>query len=278
MMDLTRVLITGADGMIGSAIPWGIKTDRTTLDVTHPEQIKDAIATHRPAAILHLAALDIHASAERPFDAYRVNVFGTAHCVTLAVKYSLPFVFLSSGAVFNGQPKQIHDEDAAPDPINIFAQTKVLSEIIIRSHLPNALIIRTGWVFGGHQAYHRKFVDTAIERAKKDEPINAANDQWGSPTGITDLTTTIGSLIGESRTGLFHVVNGGAATAFDMAQEIVAALGSRSPVRSISARTTVKPGLERPASEALTSRFMTLRPWQDALRAYVRARASPSVS
>jgi hypothetical protein len=59
-----------------------------------------------------------------------------------------------------------------------------------------------------------------------------------------------------------------------MAQEVVGALGSRAEIRPARAAELHPRGPRRPASEALTSQVVTLRPWQEALREYVAGRAA----
>lgn len=264
--DLSRILITGADGMIGRAIPWGIKTDKNTLDVTDPAAIQQAITDYQPTALLHLAAIDIHAAEKDPFLAHQVNTVGTYHIAQAAQASNLPVFFLSSGALFNGSGRETHDETSQPQPINIFGQTKYLSEIILQSMLEKILIIRTGWVFGGHQAHHRKFVDIALAAVRDNKPLTAMTDQCGSPTYVHDLISAVEALIATPTYGIRHVVNDGVASAWDMAQEIAGILKKPAVIEPGSALTG---GIRRPASEGLRSQYQTLRPWPDALREYI---------
>lgn len=270
-LDLARMLVTGGEGMIGRALPFGRKLSRRDLDVRNAAQVADVVRAHAPSAILHLAALDIRQAEADPKNAYATNVLGTSHLARAAREHQIPFIFFSSGAVFGGGPGVVHDEEAEPDPVNIFGQTKWLAEMLLREMLDDHLIIRTGWVFGGHQAHHRKFVDLAIERARQGEPILAASDHWGSPTLVTDLVAELERLLQDGTRGLVHVVNAGVATGVDIARVIVETLGSRAEISPVRGTELPSPGPPRAVSEGLCSREQRLRPWPAALAAYVQS-------
>ena len=267
-----RVLITGGEGMIARAIPFGMKLTRRDCDVRDERAVQATVDARQPSAILHLAALDIRQAEADPAAAYATNVLGSYHLARAARAAGIPLVFLSSGAIFNGLPGARHHETALPDPVNIFGQTKLLAEHLVHQTLADALIIRTGWVFGGHQAHHRKFVDLALEKASRNEPLQATVDQWGSPTSVGDFVIELQRLLAEGVRGLRHVVNAGAANGVDIARVIVTTLGSRSEIIPVHAADLPNHGPRRPASEVLVSSFQRLPPWQEALRAYCVSR------
>lgn len=273
-IDLDRVLITGGDGMLGRAVLWGIKTDRSTLDVTDSEAVFTTVRQLQPSAILHLAALDIWRCEEDHLQAYRTNVLGTYHLANVAREIRAPLIFLSSGAVFNGAFGVIHDETAKPDPVNVYGQTKFLAELFILATVPDVLVVRTGWVFGGHQAHHRKFFDIAVEKALGNQTIDAVVDRWGSPTYLDDLLSALERLIVSRARGIVHVANRGAATGEDIARKIVSTLGSGSSIKQVKVAQLAACGKQplRAVSEVLASTTMSLRPWDAALHDYLRNR------
>jgi dTDP-4-dehydrorhamnose reductase len=269
--ELSRILITGAGGMIGRAVPFGIKLTRKQLDV------KDAAATDKifqeinPLAVLHLASLDIRTCESNPREALEVNVLATRRLALMCREARIPLVFLSSGAVFNGRKGQVFLESDEPDPINLYAQTKYLGERLISELLPNqALIIRAGWVFGGHGAHHKKFVDVARDQAINGETIQASDDQTGSPLYVMDLIDKLRLLILAEERGIVHLANTGVATAKQIADEIVRLLGSRSLVKAASSHEILDT-IRRSHTEALASAKHGLRPWKQSLAAYLKS-------
>lgn len=269
MIDEHSILITGGEGMIGRVWPEGLKPSQTQLDVCNQEQIEAYVQAKRPSAIVHLAALDIYQAETNPSLAINTNVLGTYHLAQAAAKSRIPFVFISSGAVFNGGPNDIHNEGSRPQPVNVFGYTKYISELLLQDIAEDILIIRTGWVFGGNQAHHRKFVDLVLEKARRDEPIEAVSDRWGSPTYVVDLVQEVSRLLQTGQRGLVHVINKGKASAYDMAKVIITSLQSRSELQEKKQADFAQTGPKRAVSEAMHSRVTSLRSWQEALKEYV---------
>jgi dTDP-4-dehydrorhamnose reductase len=279
--DFSKVLITGAGGMIGQAIPWGIKLTRNELDLTSPQSIQKAIDQHRPNCVLHLAGVDIRHCEKNPFLAYKTNVSGTYELASELKKRSIPVVFISSASIFNGPHGTLFDEKAKPEPLHIYGHTKVLSEQFLQCIIPDqSLVIRTGWIFGGHGAHFRKFVDVAIESAKSDQPITASSDQPGSPTYIKDFVQAIEDCISKKRTGIIHVFNSYhpnqiGVTAAEVAKIILECLPhSKSKLIIQSAKSILESNstgqiLRSPCEALSTIHNLKLRSWDLALREYV---------
>ncbi|HUS39693.1 MAG TPA: NAD(P)-dependent oxidoreductase, partial [Pirellulales bacterium] len=226
-LDPAQILVTGASGMVGRALSWGIKLTRGDLDVRDQDAVQQTIREMRPAAVLHLAALDIRQCEADPLAAIRTNVLGTRHVAQAGRDADIPVILLSSGAVFNGPAGTLHDENSRPDPVNIYGQSKQLAEIVLQETHENSLVVRTGWLFGGHQAHHQRFIERAIEQARRSDPILGTRDEQGSPTWIDDLEAEILRLISNGSRGIVHVVNAGIASGYDLALEIVRILDSR---------------------------------------------------
>lgn len=279
-VDRSGFVVTGAGGMIGSAVPWGRKLLRKDLDFENAAEVSSKLSLLKPKGILHLAGMDIRQCERNPALALKTNVFSTLKAAEFARDHGIPFVFLSSATVFSGPRGSTFYEESSPDPLNVYGEAKLLSEMLIRNCYPKALIVRTGWVFGGHGAHHRKFVDVAIEKAKTGQSIQASNEQEGSPTFVNDLIYTVTQLIDQQESGIWHVVNAGRATAADMAAVIVECLSSSSSVEILPNehfQTTSAGTPARSPCEVLGSRTLELRSWKDALTemiGIVKARAA----
>ena len=76
--DFSRVLTTGASGMIGSYVDFGTRTDHATLDILDADAVMMFVKKHKPRAIIHLAgATDMVKTEQDPLYAYELNVRGT---------------------------------------------------------------------------------------------------------------------------------------------------------------------------------------------------------
>lgn len=255
--------------MVGRALPWGMKLPRTSLDVTDPQSIKNACETEKPSGILCLSSIDIRLCEKNPLKAYEVNALAVHRLAQEAARRDIPCVLITTGAMFWGPVGSVFYEDSEPVPVNIYGQSKLLAEILLRQTTSKHLILRTGWLFGGQGTHHFNFFERALELAAKGEAIVASHDQEGSPTYLKDFIAQLENLLVSDNRGTFHVVNEGRATAADIAREIVGLTSSRSSVLCKSAGEIASIAIRRSPSEVLASKTIQLRPWQEALREYV---------
>ena len=131
-----RVIVTGTAGLIGqyfvrSAARWApgwevCALSRADLDLTDPAAAEQVWQRLKPNAVIHCAALSRTTECERnPHVARRMNVDTTAYLARLS--RDIPFIFLSSGEVFDGKASWYQEADE-PNPINIYGQTKLEAE------------------------------------------------------------------------------------------------------------------------------------------------------
>jgi len=266
--DQDKVLITGARGMAGSYLNFGIKTDRESLDVTDLKMVLDAGRKHKPKVIIHLAAqTDMDKCENDPDHAYKINAIGTYNMAELAKEIGAKMVYVSTGGVFDGKKDGLYGEDDTPNPQTYYGRSKYLGELIVRGMLNDYIIARTCWLFGGGPGKDKKFISKIISQFEKAE-IKAVDDQFGSPTFAKDFIKTLCGLIKDGKTGIFHIVNGGACSRFEEAKEAVKILGAKTKITPVSSDSFPE---KTPVifNQGLISRAVSLRPWQEALREYI---------
>ena len=268
MKSEPRILVTGTNGMVGSYIDFGIKTDRKTLDVTKPEHIKTAIDLHRPDVIIHLAALtDLDYCEKNPDKAYMTNTVGTYNIALASRDRGIKLIYISTAGIFNGTEHVPYKETATGQPQNHYGHSKYAGELIVQSILKDFIIARTCWLFGGGPEKDKKFVAKIISQFDKPE-IKALEDNFGSPTFAKDLANAFKSLIDQNSRGTFHLAGTGKCSRYDFAKFIVQTLKPEIPVIPVSGEY-FKLEAKRVPNEALASRVNLMRPWKKALKEYL---------
>jgi dTDP-4-dehydrorhamnose reductase len=294
---MTRVLITGSGGMLGSAVYPAfvhaghdvVATDlvpRTVqglpmehLDVRDYQAVEAAVTAYRPQLILHLAAeTDLERCETDPDHAWVTNALGTQNVALVASTRGLPLVYISTAGVFDGQitdrPYTEYDE---PHPINVYGGSKFEGERIVRDLVRDHFIVRAGWMIGGSERDH-KFVSKIIVQLREGATvIRAVADKLGTPTYTRDFAANLLLLVESPFTGLYHMTCEGSGSRYDVAREILNYLG-RDDVQleavdsSVFAREYFAP---RPVSEMMRNYKLDLRglnrmrPWREALYAYL---------
>ena len=270
---LENAVITGGSGMIGSNIDFGIKPKSSELNITNINSIEKYFNKHQNiSCIIHLAALNLRDSEYKPSNAINININGTINMLSIAKKMDIPFILLSTGAVFSSNNlNDIFNEQSETLPNCMYGITKVSSENIALLY-NKTIIIRTGWLFGGHQKTHYKFVETVISNLFMNTKVNASNDFIGSPTYVKDLIIKIKYLIINLKYGIHHIVNDGQATGYDISIEISDILNMNySLIDSVSSNDVPNSGPMRSKSEVLDTIYPCnkLRSWKIALKEYI---------
>lgn len=254
--------------MVGRYADFGARPSQEELDITHAEAVAAFVREFKPSAVLHLAALtDIRYCEEHPQEALRVNAEATGTLAKAATELGARFVYLSTNAVFDGKKATPYDEDDLPAPVNAYGRSKLAGEEEVKRRAKKWLIVRTSRVFGGGKAADKRFTGKVIAQLQQPE-IRAIADSLDTPTYAKDLVQKIIELLQEGRAGIVHVTNSGVASRFEQAKFIADFFGYRGRVVPVSLRDypLVPPPLK---NEALISRTVHLRSWQNALREYL---------
>lgn len=275
------ILVTGANGMVGSYVKEIfadeelILTDIPEMDVTEPDLVFKLISKYKPAIVLHLAAETNVDKCETEVEhAFQTNAIGTQNVALACQKYQAIMVYISTGGVFNGKKNKIHTEFDNPDPINVYSRAKYEGEKIVQDILNQYYIFRAGWMIGGGSTKDKKFVGKMIELCKTRKELEVVNDKFGSPTFARDLVKGIKRIIQTGYYGLYHLVNTGACSRYEIAQEIVKILNVDVKIKPVSSERFPLPA-PRAASEAMRNYKLDLlgiNPmprWREALAEYV---------
>lgn len=289
--EVGALLVTGAGGQLGRAVaalvPDAVLLTRADLDVTDAEAVARAVEGVRPAAVLHAAAWTaVDAAEAQPEAARAVNAHGTQAVVRAAARVGAVVVYPSTDYVFSGELRRPYREDDPPSPLSVYGRTKLEGEEAVRAW-EHHLVVRTSWVFGEG----RNFVRAVLERAARGEDLRVVDDQVGRPTHAGDLAQGILGLLRAGARGTFHLAGGGEpCTWADLAEAALGAavraglLPSAPTVHRVSTAEydAARPGpvARRPPYSVLDcskarALGVALRPWREAVEAYVGALARP---
>lgn len=280
-----RVLIAGAKGQLGQAVlhalailtDWQVVSfDLEDLDITQP-QTAGQVARLSPDLVINAAAwTNVDRAEEEPHAAYAVNALGPLYLAEGCAACGAAMVQISTNEVFAGQPGERYFEYDQLQPRSIYARSKAAGETAAARVLRRLYIARTAWLFGpGGNHFPAKI----IAAADRHSTLRVVADEVGNPTYAPDVAEALVALVQSERYGIYHVVNDGQASRFDLAQAALAGAGR--------GHTTLVPiGLDewpRPAppprhavlvNQTAAKLGIVLRPWQQALQEYLQVESS----
>ena len=272
-------MILGAKGQLGRQIVarlaqsarWeSIPCDLPDLDITDAPATRQMIETTRPVWVINCAANTDVQRCETDPSTNAVNADAVANLAEVCQQTNSRLLQISTDYVFDGKASRPYREQDAPGPVNVYARAKLLAERFAQA-CDRYLIVRTAWLFGPGG---RNFVATILADAKAGVPLQVVNDQTGNPSYAPDMAECIERLMRLEAEGIFHIVNAGQATWYDLACKAVELSGWDVPVVPITTAECPSP-VARPAYTVLDcGKYMAAsghrsRPWQMALTDYV---------
>jgi len=271
-----RILITGADGQLGSELQRILQRHELvpvfwpSFDLLKPE-CEDHVRAARPDVVIHGAAYTDVDGAEREADlAMAVNGLGTERVAKASAAIGARLIVLSTDYIFDGSKELPYLETDVPHPLNAYGLSKLEGERRALAACPNTLIVRTAWLYG-HAG--KNFVKTIMRLAGEQQELRVVADQRGCPTHAGDLADALGRVLELDVRGIVHATGSGDCTWYEFAQAIVRLSGHTTPVRPITTAETGRPA-RRPvytvlANHRLAAEGITLPHWSEALERFI---------
>jgi dTDP-4-dehydrorhamnose reductase len=284
------VLITGATGMLGSAltalcvelgIPFEAYAEQD-LDITDPVAVGAVMARFaagRVGTVVNAAAYtDVESAEDHEERAFAVNDRGARNVAESAAAAGLGLVHVSTDFVFDGAKDGPYTEDDEPHPLNAYGRSKLAGELsVIQAH-PLPLVVRTAWVYGPAIQAGTNFPAKILALARVRPELQVVDDEIGTPTASIDLARGVLGLVSLGATGLFHLAGSGVCSRFEMTREVLDAAGLHTRLAAVK-RGHFPSKVVRPANSALSSDKaamlgIVMPPWRVSLRSYVQEHLS----
>ena len=186
------VLITGAGGQLGRELRLTagpgfncIPVDRKGLDISDPEAIAHKLRESQADILINAAAYTAVDKAESEPDlAGRVNALAPGYLASACAANGVRMIHLSTDFVFDGEATQPYQPESATAPVCEYGRGKLAGEVAVQSALPEALIVRTSWVYS---RFGSNFVKTMLRLMSEREELGVVCDQLGTPTWARGL-------------------------------------------------------------------------------------------
>jgi dTDP-4-dehydrorhamnose reductase len=278
-----RVLVVGAAGQLGQVLAplaaqsWTVTAwTRAELEVTDGRRVARAVQDLEPWAVVNCAAYnEVDLAEEQPVAALEANAFAVRSLARAARSVDATFVTYSTDFVFDGEAARPYREDDRPNPRSVYAASKLLGEWFA-ADAESHYVLRVESLFGG-LGRRKGSLDKIIESVASGRTVRAFTDRTVSPSYVWDVAdATMALLRSRPEPGVYHCVNGGAMTWFEIATELKRQFRSESPLEAITmsgaSLRAPRPNYCALSNDKLRAAGVRMPTFQDALTREVRAR------
>ena len=279
-----KFALIGADGQLGSEFSKIIEKNRCfslfypDFDVTKNAVVENILTGLNPDVVINTASFNRVDECELfPKQAIKINTAAlrTLSQVCLDIKATL--VHFSTDYVFDGRTDKPYTEEDTPSPLNVYGQTKLDGELVVRNLLDKYYLIRTCGLYGEAGCWGKgyNFVDAMVRLSQRNQSIRVVNDQTVTPTSTAELAERVIELIQSEEFGLFHMTNAGQCTWYEFAQTIFELMGKKGDLVPVDSKD-YGASATRPSYSVLDNskaRKIGLTPfshWREALKDYMK--------
>jgi len=237
-----KLLIPGVSGLLGINLAMEamrehevIGMDRGKLksapfpvfkvDLLSKSAIDSILDETRPDGLINCAALaNLEECEADPVRAKLLNVDLPAQLARSCAERGIRFVHISTDAVFDGENIEPYTEDDRPNPLGIYAQTKLEGEQAAFAGDTNAIVARVnmfGWSLGGRRSLGEFFVNNLSEGKN----VNGFTDVIFCPMLVNQTSRLLLEMLEKKLTGLYHVVGAQAMNKYQFGVEIARRFG-----------------------------------------------------
>ena len=245
---MKTILVTGANGQLGNSIRLlagkysgynFLFTDVDTLDITDPAAVRAMVKDNGVNYILNCAAYTAVDKAEddealcRRINTFAVGVLGKA-----AHEAGAKMIHVSTDYVFSGTNCRPYVETDVTRPVSAYGRTKLAGEEILQEVCPDAVIIRTAWLYS---EYGNNFMKTVLRLGKERDELRFIFDQVGTPTYAGDLAVAMLTVLeraeaGKFIPGIYHFSDEGVCSWYDFTVKILQIAGMNNRVIPIETK------------------------------------------
>jgi dTDP-4-dehydrorhamnose reductase len=275
-----HILIVGANGQLGRAVQAACPPRhdltlwrRSEADIGTPD-VEHKIVQLRPDVVSNCAAwTNVDGAEKEVAAAFATNALGALYIARACRHVGAIMVQVSTNEVFAGMPGRFYYEYEQPAPSSVYARSKLAGEAAVSRVLERLYIVRVAWLFGpGGNNFPAKIVAAA----DRNGALKVVDEEFGNPTYAPDVAHALFRLLESERFGIYHLVNEGFASRFELASFVLQATGrAQIPLSPIKLGDWPRPAPPPPhavlINQAAAALGIRLRPWQEAVQEYAES-------
>lgn len=241
-----KLVVIGANGQLGTDLMevLSAKHDVTALnhadiEITEIDSVRNSLSAIKPDVVLNTAAYHIVPEAEKfPEKAFQINGIGALNLAKVCQQLNTRLVHYSTDYVFDGEKQKPYTEEDRPNPLSVYANTKLSGEYFALNYCDKSYVIRVSGIYGKVpcRAKGGNFITTMIKLANEKPEVGVVNDEILTPTPTWEIAKNTAALIGTDAFGLYHMSCEGEVSWYEFAKVIWETLQLKTPLYPASVK------------------------------------------
>ena len=241
-----KVAVIGANGQLGTDLVEVLSMEHEVIQLNHAdieitdiENVRRILSSVRPQLVLNTAAYHIVPEAEKFVDkAFHINGTGVLNLARVCQDISIQLLHYSTDYVFDGKKQKPYTEADRPNPLNVYATTKLTGEYFAQNYCDKSYVVRVSGIYGKVpcRAKRGNFVTAMIKLAKEKSEVRVVNDEILTPTPTYHIAKNTAELIKTDAFGLYHMTCEGQCSWYEFAKVIWETLNLDTPLYAASVK------------------------------------------
>ena len=281
-----KIAIIGANGQLGTDLKEVLSGSHEVVGLTHSDieitdidNINKVVTSVKPDILINTAAYHVVPEAEKfPDKAFLINGTATMNLAKVCQDNEIRLFHYSTDYVFDGKKGKPYTEDDCPNPLNVYANTKLSGEYFALNYCDKSFVVRVSGIYGKTpcRAKGGNFVTTMLKLAKEKPEVRVVNDEILTPTPTYNIALNTAELINTDAFGLYHMSCEGQVSWYEFAKAIWDTLKLQTPLFPASVNdfplVVKRPFYSVLENSELTKLGINRMPdWKEALQFFLRS-------
>jgi len=226
-----KILILGGSGLIGNKIIDAAKQKYevhatfnnrevknsncsfSKLDITEDEQVNKLLSEIKPDVVVNTTGFHkVDRCEKEENEAMKINSNFISNLSDYAKKYSFKIIHFSTDYVFDGEQNIPYTENDQPNPINVYAKSKLDGEKFLKNS--DHVVVRTSLVYGwsttelvknSSSGKSSNYAVWLLNKLHDNESVKIVSDQITCPTLVDSLADSILKILHANKSGTYNI-------------------------------------------------------------------------
>jgi len=281
-----KIAVIGAAGQLGTDVVAAFTHNGDEVaPLSHAEielgeinSVSTCLQGIRPQIVVNTAAMHHVENCERePQKAFTVNGLGTRNLAVVSRDIGAALMHVSTDYVFDGSKGSPYEESDAPNPLNVYGNTKLSGEYFVRSMVDKHFILHTSAIYGRNPCRAKgglNFIELMLKLARERGRVRVVDSETVTPTSTTELGRQMVTLSRTHSYGLYHATAEGSCSWYEFAREIFAITGTKVCLE-VAGPNEFPAKVPRPKYSVLENRGLknhglnVFKSWKEGVREYL---------